>query len=156
MKAEILNSIQEWLKPIRQQMEANNKAVLTQAMSGGSGTGLMSKLLKTSANIESYDPYAMQRDLQLRSLFTRIKYANISRGQRDSLSSMVRNLAAEDRLGTKTIGKIYQMVGLIESFGSTGRERKASSPSETRKKPSTRKWTPFSPSGICAKPRKTA
>lgn len=123
MKTEVLNHIREWLGPIRQQMEANRRALLTQTMGGKTGGGPMSRLLQSTQNIKTFDPGAMHRDLQIRGLFMRIKYANIARGQRDSLSTVVRNLAADDRLGSKTIGKIYQMVSLVEAFGGTGREK---------------------------------
>ena len=122
-RTEILNQIQDWLKPIRAQMEANQQAMMKNMMSGG-GSNITNTLLQklngtstTTTTSTTIDPYEMQQDLQIRGLFQRIKMANISRGQRDSLCSMTRSLAADDRLGAKSISKIFQMVSLMEVAG---------------------------------------
>jgi len=131
MTTELLKSIQDWLGPIKQQIEANRKNMVQQALSASNRGGLTSAQIKTLTGLQtdsaaSFDPEQMRQDLQLRSLFTRIKYANISRAQRDSLSSMVRSLAAENRLDDKTRTQIYKMVVLVETMGSTAREEKYS------------------------------
>jgi hypothetical protein len=130
MKTELLNSIQEWLKPIREQMDANQKAMLTSMIPGtttntvgGLGNIMLQKLAAPNNAGAALDPAQMQQDLQTRGLLTRIKYANISRGQRDSLSSTVRMLSVDGRLGEKSMRKLYEMITLMESIGG-GREKK--------------------------------
>ncbi len=137
MKTEILNTIQQWLKPIQEQMESNRKAMLASSLTGsasggigGLGASLLQKLYSGDAAV---DPAQLQQDLQTRGLLTRIKYANIPRSQRDSLSSTVRMLAAENRLGEKSMRKLYEMVALMESMGA-GREKKTLAQTGTRER----------------------
>lgn len=115
MKTEILNQIQEWLKPYKAQMEARQKALLTQTLKGGgSSASLMQTLLGGTSGTASINPADLEKDFQLRGVFMRIKSANLSRGQRDSLSGLVRQLAADDRLDTRTTLKVFQMVSVME------------------------------------------
>ena len=129
MRTELLKSIQDWLGPIRKQMEANQKTMYQQMLSTGNRGGLSGAQLQSltgpQTSAAAIDPNQMRQDLQLRSLFTRIKYANIPRGQRDALSSMVRSLAADNRLDDKNTTQIYKMVALIETMGAAKRDDNA-------------------------------
>jgi hypothetical protein len=126
MNVELLKSIQDWLGPIRKQMEATQKTMYQQMLATGSRGGLsgaqIQSLTGSQTSGAALDPDQMRQDLQLKNLFTRIKYANISRGQRDALSSMVRSLAADNRLDDKNMAQIYKMVALIETTGSSKRD----------------------------------
>jgi len=135
MTTELLKSIQDWLGPIKQQIETTRKNMAQQALSASNRGGLSAEQIKNLAGLKTnsaasataaLDPEAMRQDMQLRGIFTRIKYANISRAQRDSLSSMVRSLAAENRLDDTNRTQIYKMVALIEMTGTTAREDKSS------------------------------
>lgn len=132
MNTELLKSIQDRIAPIRQQLEANQKAMVQQVLDASNRGGLTGAQLQSltgltststaTAGASALDPDQMRQDMQLRTLFSRIKYANVSRAQRDSLSNMVRYLAADDRLDDKSTTSIYKMVALEEAMGGTKRE----------------------------------
>lgn len=115
MKTELLAQIQDWLKPYKAQMEARQKALLTQTLNGGANTSLMQTLLGGASSAASLNPADLEKDFQLRGIFTRIKNASITRGQRDSLSGFVRQMASDDRLDSRAALKIFQMVSIMET-----------------------------------------
>ena len=92
--------------------------------------GLLSRIRsqlasRTTGNILPTDPAGVKRDLQTQGLLTRIRYArNLSRRDRDSLASMVKQLAVNERLDHKTIKSIMELIMVMEfsNFGKT-RER---------------------------------
>ena len=75
----------------------------------------MQSLLGGASGASSLNPADLEKDFQLRGVFTRIKNANITRGQRDSLSGLVRQLAAADRLDSRAALKVFQMVSIMET-----------------------------------------
>ena len=74
-------------------------------------TSILKPARQTGRNGLEPDPL----DGAMRGLFTRIKYSRLSRGQRDSMCSMVKSLAVDGRLGQKHIKSILQLIGLMES-----------------------------------------
>lgn len=128
MKTEILNIVGEWLKPIRAQMEQNNKAMLQNmanfSTSPASRQDILSAIQSRLPKVEQIDMGKIRKDAQLTSIFSRIKYSRLSREQRDSLSSTVRNLAADDRLSTDAVKKIFQVVYVMEMTATTEKENK--------------------------------
>lgn len=64
-----------------------------------------------------------RREGALRALLTRIKNARISRGARDNLSLMVRDLAENDRLDGKAIKGVLDIVFLHEMTGRKADDR---------------------------------
>ncbi|HOO56765.1 MAG TPA: hypothetical protein PLN69_08065 [bacterium] len=50
----------------------------------------------------------------LRTVFSRIKYSRLTRGQRDSLCSMVKSMAADDRMDYEQVRGILDLIFLME------------------------------------------
>jgi hypothetical protein len=78
---------------------------------------------------------ADQNDAPARFLLTRIKYAKMSRTQRDSLSSMVKDLAINGRLDSSSVKNITNHVFILEMTSSYDRAKDGFDPSNEKSVP---------------------